>query len=79
MILEVNDSKVERVVYMEVETVKLHQIVMKWFPDMLPFLNEDELNSKIILRDGLTILEPDDALEIIHFSICRHQSSSFLH
>lgn len=79
MILGVNDSKVERVVYMEVETVKLQQIVMKWFPDMLPFLNEEELNSKIILRDGLTILEPDDALEIIHFSICRHQSSSFLH
>ncbi|MNJ60658.1 hypothetical protein D3C77_564080 [compost metagenome] len=72
-----NDSTVERVVYVEVETVKLQQIVKKWFPDMLPFFNEEELNSQIILRDGLTILEADDALEIIHFSICRHQS--FLH
>lgn len=77
--LVLNDSTAERVVTVEVETVKLQQIVMKWFPDMLPFFNEEELNSQIILRDGLTILEADDALEIIQFSICRHQSSSLLH
>lgn len=63
----------------EMETVKLAQIVMKWFPDMLPFLNQKELNSTIILRDGLTILEPQDALEIIQFSICEHQNPAFLH
>ncbi|RCX21723.1 hypothetical protein [Fontibacillus phaseoli] len=63
----------------ETETVKLEQIVMKWFPDMLPFLNQKELNSMIILRDGLTILEPEDALEIIQLSICEHQNSHFLH
>ncbi|MBA9086325.1 hypothetical protein D3C81_1028250 [compost metagenome] len=61
------------------ETVKLAQIVMKWFPDMLPFLNQKELDSMIILRDGLTILEPEDAMEIIQFSICEHQNSAFLH
>ncbi|MNZ38945.1 hypothetical protein D3C78_564310 [compost metagenome] len=61
------------------ETVKLAQIVMKWFPDMLPFLNQKELDSMIILRDGLTILEPEDAMEIIQFSICEHQISAFLH
>ncbi|MGG6313446.1 hypothetical protein [Paenibacillus macerans] len=64
---------------MEMETVKLAQIVMKWFPDMLPFLNQKELNSTIILRDGLTILEPQDALEIIQFSICEHQNPAYLH
>ncbi|MDU4696271.1 MULTISPECIES: hypothetical protein [Paenibacillus] len=64
---------------MEMETVKLEQIVKKWFPDMLPFLNQRELNSTILLRDGLTILEPQDALEIIQFSICEHQNSAFLH
>ncbi|MNP67359.1 hypothetical protein D3C76_1631830 [compost metagenome] len=63
----------------EMETVKLEQIVMKWFPDMLPFFNQRELNSMIILRDGLTILEPEDAMEIIQFSICEHQSTGFLH
>ncbi|MCH1642404.1 hypothetical protein MJ257_20085 [Paenibacillus timonensis] len=64
---------------MEMETVKLEQIVKKWFPDMLPFLNQRELNSTILLRDGLTILEPQDALEIIQFSICEHQNPAFLH
>lgn len=63
----------------EMETVKLEQIVLKWFPDMLPFLNQKELDSTIILRDGFTILEPQDALEIIHYSICEHQNSAFLH
>ncbi|GGF91632.1 hypothetical protein [Paenibacillus aceti] len=63
----------------EMETVKLAQIVRKWFPDMLPFLDQKELNSMIILRDGLTILEPEDALEIIQYSICEHQNSAFLH
>ncbi|MMZ70709.1 hypothetical protein D3C76_519190 [compost metagenome] len=66
-------------IVVEMETVKLAQIVMKWFPDMLPFFNQKELDSMIILRDGLTILEPEDALEIIQFSICEHQNSSFLH
>lgn len=66
-------------VEMEMETVKLEQIVKKWFPDMLPFLNQKELNSTILLRDGLTILEPQDALEIIQFSICEHQNPAFLH
>ena len=63
----------------EMETVKLAQIVRKWFPDMLPFLDQKELNSMFILRDGLTILEPEDAMEIIQYSICEHQNSAFLH
>lgn len=63
----------------EMETVTLEQIVLKWFPDMMPFLNQKELDSTIILRDGFTILEPQDALEIIHYSICEHQDSAFLH
>ncbi|OZB96952.1 hypothetical protein [Paenibacillus sp. XY044] len=64
---------------MEMETVKLSQIVMKWFPDMMPFLKQNELNSLIVLRDGLSILEQEDAMEIIQYSICEHQSSAFLH
>ncbi|MEF2965533.1 hypothetical protein V3851_06780 [Paenibacillus sp. M1] len=64
---------------MEMETVKLEQIVMKWFPDMLPFFDQKELNSMIVLRDGMTVLEPEDAMEIIQFSICEHQNSAFLH
>ncbi|GAB6926414.1 hypothetical protein JCM10914A_03970 [Paenibacillus sp. JCM 10914] len=64
---------------MEMETVKLSQIVMKWFPEMIPFFRQNELNSMIVLRDGLSILEQDDALEIIQFSICEHQSQTPLH
>ncbi|MDQ0086784.1 hypothetical protein J2T12_000178 [Paenibacillus anaericanus] len=63
----------------DMETVKLEQIVMKWFPDMLPFFNLKELNSEIVLRDGLTILESNDAMEIIQFSICEHQNAAYLH
>ena len=66
-------------VEMEMETVKLSQIVMKWFPDMMPFLKQNELNSLIVLRDGLSILEQNDAMEIIQYSICEHQSSALLH
>ncbi|BFH64235.1 hypothetical protein PAJ34TS1_48270 [Paenibacillus azoreducens] len=61
---------------MEMETVKLSQIVMKWFPDLMPSLKNNELNSLIVLRDGLGILEQDDAMEIIQYSICEHQSST---
>ncbi|MEC0177980.1 MULTISPECIES: hypothetical protein [Paenibacillus] len=64
---------------MEMETVKLSQIVMKWFPDMMSFLKQNELNSLIVLRDGLSILEQEDAMEIIQYSICEHQSSALLH
>ncbi|GIO95896.1 hypothetical protein MKY48_24045 [Paenibacillus sp. FSL W8-0187] len=64
---------------MEMETVKLSQIVMKWFPEMIPFFRQKELNSMIVLRDGLSILEQEDALEIIQFSICEHQNQTPLH
>ncbi|MDN4616755.1 hypothetical protein QCD85_01510 [Paenibacillus sp. PsM32] len=63
---------------MEMETVKLSQIVMKWFPDMMPSLKQQELNAVIVLRDGLRILEPEDAMEIIHHSICENQSQQFM-
>ncbi|KAA8999822.1 hypothetical protein F4V43_16015 [Paenibacillus spiritus] len=60
------------------ETVKLSTIVMKWYPDMLPFLKQTELNSVIVLRDGLGILDPADAMDIIRHSICEHQDSAYL-
>lgn len=64
---------------MEMETVRLSQIVMKWFPEMIPFFRQNELNSVIVLRDGLNILEQEDALEIIQYSLCEHQSQAPLH
>ncbi|MDO7906016.1 hypothetical protein Q5741_06235 [Paenibacillus sp. JX-17] len=64
---------------METETVTLSEIVMRWFPEMLPFLKQNELNSLIVLRDGISILEPEDAMEIIQYSICEHQINLFLH
>lgn len=70
--------KKERVIFVEMETVKLSAIVMRWYPDMMPFLKQDELNFVIVLRDGLSILEPADAMDIIHYSICEHQDSAYL-
>lgn len=65
-------------IFVEMETVKLSAIVMRWYPDMMPFLKQDELNSVIVLRDGLSILELADAMDIIHYSICEHQNSAYL-
>lgn len=66
-------------IFVEMETVKLSEIVLRWFPDMMPFFRQNELNSMIVLRDGLNILEEDDALEIIQYSICEHQNQAYLH
>ncbi|WP_179945204.1 hypothetical protein [Paenibacillus durus] len=60
------------------ETVKLSEIVMKWYPDMMPFLKQDELDSMIVLRDGLSILDSADAMDIIQYSICEHQDSAYI-
>ncbi|WP_084654504.1 hypothetical protein [Paenibacillus zanthoxyli] len=60
------------------ETVKLSEIVKKWYPDMMPFLKQDELDSMIVLRDGLSILDSADAMDIIQYSICEHQDSAYL-
>lgn len=70
--------KKERVMFVEMETVKLSAIVMKWHPEMMPFLKQDELDSTIVLRDGLGILESADAMDIIQYSICEHQDPAFL-
>lgn len=66
-------------IFVEMESVKLSQIVERWYPDMLPFLKQKELNSLIMLRDGLSILKPHDAMEIIQISICEHQNLAHLH
>lgn len=63
---------------MEMERVKLSDIVLKWFPEMLPTLRQHELNSLIVLRDGFGILEPEDAMEIIQYSICEQQDNMYL-
>ncbi|OMC71228.1 hypothetical protein BK126_03745 [Paenibacillus sp. FSL H7-0326] len=63
---------------MEMERVKLSEIVMKWYPEMLPTLRQNELNSFIVLRDGFGLLEAEDAMEIIQYSICEHQDDSYL-
>ncbi|GAK38670.1 hypothetical protein PUW24_16560 [Paenibacillus urinalis] len=60
------------------ERVKLSEIVMKWYPEMLPTLRQNELNSFIVLRDGFGLLEAEDAMEIIQYSICEHQDDSYL-
>ncbi|WP_127585140.1 hypothetical protein [Paenibacillus koleovorans] len=61
------------------ETVKLSRIVMKLTPELYPFLRHCELNSDIVLRNGLDALESADVMEIIQFSISEHQKDAFLH
>lgn len=64
---------------MLVETVKLSSIVMRLTPQMFPYLKKIELESDIVLMNGLASLETEDALEIIQFSISEHQKDTFLH
>ncbi|HEY0829188.1 MAG TPA: hypothetical protein VGE40_13900 [Bacilli bacterium] len=64
---------------MEMETVTLSRIVMKFTPEWFPFLKPKELQSSIILRDGIEVLDADDAREIIQQSIFEHQKDAYLH
>lgn len=64
---------------MHVETVKLSRIVMKLSPELAPFLKPKELESDIVLMDGLDALEIDDVMEIVQFSIKEHSRDAFLH
>jgi hypothetical protein len=61
------------------ETVKLAQIVMKFTPELYPSLTRVELDSYIVLRNGLSSLDAEDVLEIIQFSISEHQKNALLH
>lgn len=60
------------------ETVKLSRIVMRLTPELYPFLKTDELNSEIVLRDGIDSLETEDAVEIIQYSISEHQKDAII-
>jgi uncharacterized membrane protein YcgQ (UPF0703/DUF1980 family) len=55
-----------------VETIKLSTIVLTVTPELYSFLTPQELDSQVVLRDGLDslqALEMDDVLEIIEASI----------
>ncbi|WP_208543936.1 hypothetical protein [Paenibacillus protaetiae] len=60
------------------ETVKLSQIVEKLVPELSSFLTERELDISIVLRDGLSVLEPEDAVEIVQQSILEQQRNACL-
>ncbi|WP_281890973.1 hypothetical protein [Paenibacillus sp. YYML68] len=64
---------------MLVETVKLAKIVMKLTPELYPFLKQHELDSEIVLRNGLAALKEQDAMEIIQYSISEYQKETHLH
>lgn len=51
---------------------------MKFTPELYPFLTQQELDSSIVLRDGMALLEADDVMEIIQYSICENQKDSFM-
>lgn len=60
------------------ETVKLSLIVEKLAPELGPFLTSREMDLTIVLRDGLDLLEPADAMEIVQYSICNGQKQTLL-
>ncbi|WP_270170108.1 hypothetical protein [Paenibacillus sp. SYP-B4298] len=64
---------------MDMQTVTLSRIVEKLVPELVPFLTERELQLNIVLRDGLAVLEPEDAIEIVHHSIYEVQKAVLLH
>ncbi|MFD2671124.1 hypothetical protein [Marinicrinis sediminis] len=61
------------------ETVKLSKIVKEFKPELYPFLKQRELNTPIVLRDGISRLNSEDAEEIIQYSIIHCQDEQFLH
>ncbi|RIX54063.1 hypothetical protein D3P08_07370 [Paenibacillus nanensis] len=63
---------------MDMETVKLSLIVEKLAPELGPFLTSREMDLTIVLRDGLDLLEPADAMEIVQYSICNGQKQTLL-
>ncbi|MEV2472335.1 hypothetical protein ABNE20_07475 [Paenibacillus larvae] len=60
------------------ETVTLSRIVMRLTPELVPYLTRRELESKIVLRDGLQALDAGDVMEIVQFSISEHQKDAIL-
>jgi hypothetical protein len=61
------------------ELVKLSRIVMKFSPELYPFLKPDELDTCIVLKNGMDRLHPGDVLEIVEHSICNNQKDALLH
>lgn len=61
------------------EVVKLSSIVMKLTPELYPFLKPAELESTILLKNGLSVLDANGAIEIIEQSIYEHQRESAIH
>jgi hypothetical protein len=63
---------------MNMETVRLSSIAELFIPDVVPFLTPQELDMPIVLRNGMAVLAPEDALEIVEQSICYHQQQKIL-
>ena len=55
------------------------RIVEKLAPELHSCLTDHELDLKIVLRDGFSVLEPADAMEIVQQSICEYQKQTLLH
>jgi hypothetical protein len=60
------------------ETVTLSRIVMRLTPELVPYLTRRELESQIVLRDGMQALNAGDVMEIVQFSISEHQKDAIL-
>jgi uncharacterized membrane protein YcgQ (UPF0703/DUF1980 family) len=63
------------------ETIKLSTIVLTVTPELYSFLTPKELDSQIVLRDGMDSLQSmqqDDVLEIIEASIMYNKSNPSL-
>ncbi|MEV2910026.1 hypothetical protein ABNF65_15665 [Paenibacillus larvae] len=60
------------------ETVTLSRIVMRLTPELVPYLTRRELESQIVLRDGLQALDAGDVMEIVQFSISEHHKDAIL-
>ncbi|MFC5988306.1 hypothetical protein [Marinicrinis lubricantis] len=63
---------------MQNETVKLSRLVLELKPELYPFLKPVELNTTIVLRDGIDGLSREDADEIVRYSIIKHQDLQLL-
>lgn len=63
---------------MEMETIQLANIVKKFAPELVPFLQRQELETYVVLRDGVKTLRHADVVEIVKHRIYENQKRSYL-
>ncbi|RKD26797.1 hypothetical protein BEP19_16505 [Ammoniphilus oxalaticus] len=64
---------------METQTLRLSDIVLSVRPELYQLLTSQERELEIVLRQGISTVQPEDLLEIIEASIAYNKENDALH